>query len=369
MTFLAALLVAAYLGSAFHSGAWWDIPAGDLLAQGASFAPAVAGGESWRLVSALFLHGGLLHLVFNTLALLQIGHLLTPAIGLGRTLSIFVLAGAWGFFASLVWQPEVISVGASGGIFGLLGTWAALALHDRQADRAAAPRRRRRLGVLLVLLLALGFGFLVPNVDHAAHLGGLACGLLLGAIARPAKWRWPVFFAGAVLLAGGLGLATRQLPAAWRIEYDEAHRYAARYQQFALEDRAISQALQDIGAASRRNELSDAEGLTRLDRDLLPRLARLAERWRDGPWQSPRLAREAVRWAAYSQFRLDAVTALRNAIAAETSAAAALELDRFEKLMTAAAQLAYEGAVETPPAGEGGSRPPPAKTPPEAAAR
>lgn len=341
MIFLTLALVVAFIASASASGAWWDIPATELLAQGASFGPAVAGGESWRLLSALFLHGGLLHLLFNGVALLEIGRAVERRIGTTRTLSIFLLAGAWGFLASLLWQPGVISIGASGGIFGLLGVWAMLSIRDA-GQVEAAVRLRRRLSVPLVLLLALGLGFLIPNVDHAAHLGGLSVGLLLGAVVGARERRWPVFFASAALLGGALLIATSQLPASWRIEYAEAHDYALRYRSFAEEDRQISEALQAIGEASRQDRLSDAEGLARLDRELLPRLARLAEDWRQRPWQTPRIARDAARWTSYAELRFDAVTALRDAIGAEQPAAARDLLDRFERLMTQAAQLARQ---------------------------
>lgn len=346
MIYLTLILVASFVASALASGAWWDIPATELLAQGASFGPAIAGGESWRLISALFLHGGLLHLLFNGVALVEIGRAVERRIGTGRALTIFLLAGAWGFLASLLWQPEVISIGASGGIFGLLGAWAMLAIREIGRTHAIG-RSRRQLSVVLAVLLALGLGLLIPNVDHAAHLGGLTVGLLCGALVAADRRHWPVFFAGALALAGGLGVATSQLPDSWRIEYEETHDYAQLYRRFAEEDRQISQALVAIGEASRQNQLSDVEGLVQLDRELLPRLARLAESWRQRTWQTPRIARDARRWTTYAQLRLDAVTALRDAIAAEQPPAAQDLLNRFERLMTQAAQLAQQAPDRT----------------------
>ena len=344
MIILAALLLATFVASALSGGAWWDIPANELLHQGANFAPAVAGGERWRLISAQFLHGGLLHAGFNILALIQIGRMVERQIGPRRALVVFLLAGAWGFLASLLWQPEIISVGASGGIFGLLGAWAVQTIRDIGTD--GSPRRSRgRLSVIVALLLALGLGFLVPNVDHAAHLGGLGVGILLGSIAHPRKWRWPVFFAATLTLGIGLYFTTLHLPASWRIEYDETHQYARHYLEFAEEDRRISKALQAIGEASRQNVLSDTEGLSRLDLELLPRLARLAAGWQERSWQTTRIARDAVRWTTYSRLRLDAVTALRNAIAAEDLLRAQDELNRFERLMTEAAQLTQPSSL------------------------
>ena len=349
MIVLAVLLLAAYLASAFAAGAWWDIPATELLNQGASFAPAIAGGESWRLLSALFLHGGLLHLLFNLAALLEIGRRVERRSGTLPALVIFVLAGAWGFLLSLLWQPEAISVGASGGIFGLLGAWASGELRELGHAPPGRQRTRHRIGVLLGLLLALGLGLLLPNVDNAAHLGGLVVGLGLGTAAETGSRRRPVFPLGALALGGGLLLATTQLPASWKVEFDETHDYAASYRRFADEDRRISEALQAIGEASRRDLLTDAEGLAELDRELLPRLARLAAEQRQRRWQTPRLAQDAARWASYADLRLAAVTALRNAIASDDPARAVAELERFEQLMTQAAQLAHRVPGNTTP--------------------
>lgn len=366
IAWLAAVLLAAYVVSAALSGAWWDIPASELLAQGASFGPAVAGGESWRLISAGFLHGGLPHLMFNLLALWEIGRPVERQLGRWITLTIFLLAASSGFFASLFWHADSISVGASGGIFGLLGGWAVLmwrALRRRGEQRAGSAYpdaaatypepdtavRRGRAGIVIVLLFALGSGFLIPNVDHAAHLGGLAVGLLLGGLATPptrAKWRSLVFFASVTTLAGGLLLATRQLPAEWRIEYRESRDYAAFYRAFASEDRAISAALQAIGEASRQNQLSDAEGLARLDGELLPRLAATAKKLHEASWQTERIARDAGRWTQYAELRLAAVSALRDAIASADPASAGEQLDRFERLMTEAAQLAHDAGAK-----------------------
>lgn len=355
MILLAVLLIVAYVASALSAGAWWDLPATELLGQGASFAPAIAGGESWRLLSALFLHGGLLHLLFNLAALIEIGRRLERRIGRLRPPLIFLLAGSWGFLLSLLWQPEAISVGASGGIFGLLGSWAVEEIRAIRGEPPSRQRHRQQLAVLFGLLLALGLGLLLPNVDNAAHLGGLVVGLLLGAAAQDGGHRRLIFPLGALALAGGLWLATTQLPASWKIEFDETHEYAERYRRFAEEDRKVSEALQAIGEASRRNVLTDAEGLAELDRELLPRLAELAAERRQRHWQTARLAQDAERWASYAALRLAAVTALRNAIASDDPAHAAAELQRFELLMTQAALLAHRvpgntGHPAAPPA-------------------
>lgn len=343
---LVALLVAAYVISAFQSGAWWDIPATELLELGASYAPAVADGESWRLVTAIFLHGGLLHLLFNGVALIEIGRLVARQLGPAVTLGSFLLAGAAGFFASLLWHPEGISVGASGGVFGLLGIWASLVwrLPSNFDDNAAAtPSRRRRSIAVFVVLLAVGSGFLIPDVDHAAHLAGLLTGLLAGIALRPGKRHWLEFFASSALLGGLLLAAPASLPESLRIEQQEIRAYTDLYRQFAEEDRAISERLRNLGEASRRHEVSDAAGLDQLDGEILPRLETQTRRFREQDWQTARLARDAAHWDRYASLRLRAVQALRRAVASDQPSVAQVELERFERLMQEAAQLALAG--------------------------
>jgi len=340
---LLVVLLAAYAVSAVLSGVWWDIPATELLMLGASYGPAVADGESWRLVSAIFLHGGLPHLLFNGFALLEIGRPIERQIGWPAALGVFILAGACGFFASLLWHPEGVSVGASGGIFGLLGVWAALAWRHRPAvlEGGAVVRTPSRRGVVVIaVVLAIGSGFLIANVDHAAHLGGLLAGLLSGVAAWHLKRHSSIFFASFALLGGLLLVTPGTLPESLRVERREIREYTERYRLFAEEDRAISLRLQRIGEASRRQEISDQQGLQLIDREILPRLSAQLKQLREQQWQTTRIASDAAQWTQYATLRLQAVQALREAVATDDPQVAKTELARFERLMKEAAQLA-----------------------------
>lgn len=133
---------------------------------------AVAAGEQYRLVTAAFLHGGLLHLAFNALALLSLGPQLEAALGRLRFAALYGLAALGGSVASYVFSdPRILGVGASGAIYGVFGGLLVLARRLRYDMRG--------LAVLLGLNLALGF--LVPSIDWRAHLGGLAVGAALTA--------------------------------------------------------------------------------------------------------------------------------------------------------------------------------------------
>jgi rhomboid protease GluP len=168
-------MVGARLGvTAFRSA--------DLLRWGASSGLAVQQGEWWRLLSSTFLHGGLMHTLYNALALGMISWLVEPIAGAFRLLVIYLLSAIGAGLTSVWWHPETVSVGASGAIFGLFG--AAIILSQSQR----IPEEDR--GSLLLIPLLFGvpsllFGWFMPSVDNAAHLGGLATGLVVGAALLP----------------------------------------------------------------------------------------------------------------------------------------------------------------------------------------
>ncbi|HEX8428050.1 rhomboid family intramembrane serine protease [Hymenobacter sp.] len=147
----------------------------DLLAWGGSYGPLVRAGEYWRLVAPMFLHGGFVHILYNLIGLSTVGYFLEPQLGSGRFAIAYLLTGIAGTFASLAWAPEMVSVGASGAIFGLIGLMLGLV-------RQAASDERAEFLVLAVLfgLPGLAIGFFSPATDNAGHLGGLLGGILLG---------------------------------------------------------------------------------------------------------------------------------------------------------------------------------------------
>ncbi len=145
---------------------------------------AVAAGEYWRLWTVTLLHGSLLHLGFNMYALYLAGPIVERWYGSARFLAFYLICAAGGSVASFVFGGDVPSVGASGAIFGLFGILlAANRLHhpvDRQSRLLV-----RQLGMLILINIA--FGFAVRGIDNAAHLGGLAAGLWLGAMLPPTR--------------------------------------------------------------------------------------------------------------------------------------------------------------------------------------
>jgi len=180
VTPLLLLLNLAVFAAMVAGGADAFHPAGrTLIAWGSNFSPLTLPGQPWRLLTSCFLHGGVAHLLLNSLALLFLGRLSETLVGPGRLLLAYLLSGVGGSLFSLWWHTQGInSVGASGAIFGLYGLVLMLAL----TGAVPMTKAQRYSLVWLVLLLVPGEleAGLKATTDNAAHLGGLATGLLVG---------------------------------------------------------------------------------------------------------------------------------------------------------------------------------------------
>ena len=155
---------------------------GQVLNEGALIPAIVAEGETWRLVSSVFLHSGVVHLGFNMLSLYFLGSFVEEAFGRSRFLALYLLSGVSGGLAYLYFGGfNAPAVGASGAIFGLLGGVLGYAL--RRGTFSWQNPLIRQLLILLALNLYLGFS--IPNISNTAHLGGLAGGFAFGWLVAP----------------------------------------------------------------------------------------------------------------------------------------------------------------------------------------
>jgi rhomboid protease GluP len=211
-----ASLIAANLFAALAVYLIWGSVSdlGVLTQAGANVKAAVDHGESWRLVTACFLHVGLLHLAINVYGLWVLGRLVEQMVGSARMFVIYMTAGLVGAVASYLFSAASTSAGASGAVFGLLGAVVAeLAIHRR-----AYPRRWSGplLGILLFLTIAnVAIGFLYPIIDQSAHLGGLVAGGLTGiALSRKLRFSASTWMRGLVM-ALTIGLAGAVAYGAW----------------------------------------------------------------------------------------------------------------------------------------------------------
>jgi rhomboid protease GluP len=155
------------------------------VAWGSNFGPYTADGEWWRLFTSLFIHFGVLHLLFNMWALGIFGPLVERLYGSINYLCIYLASGLAGSLASLSWHPELNSAGASGAILGILGAMLAAQLRSGESFPSNIVRPLRDT-TLVFLGWTLYAGFTTNGIDNAAHLGGLGAGFLIGlAAARP----------------------------------------------------------------------------------------------------------------------------------------------------------------------------------------
>jgi rhomboid protease GluP len=192
-----------------------------LVQLGANVTLLVAGGQYWRLFTSMFLHVGILHLLFNGYALAVIGADLERLLGWGRFLVLYLLSGLFGSLASYAFNRG-ISAGASGAIFGLIGGLAAFfALHRQQLGTWG---KQRLANIAFLIVLNLFLGFTLPGIDNMAHLGGLLSGFSLGWALAP-RYRidplsqrlvdgnslrryWPALLVAVLLLLSGIALVT-----------------------------------------------------------------------------------------------------------------------------------------------------------------
>jgi rhomboid protease GluP len=150
-----------------------------LIDSGALVRDRLLGGEWWRLVTAMFLHGGFDHLIGNLISLYVLGLACEHAFGVAGMFGAYAVSGVAGGLMSMVFNSGP-TVGASGAIFGLMG--AIIVVLFRERDEIAV--RDKRIGVVIAVWAGytLVIGALNPVVDNGAHLGGLIAGSIAGRV-------------------------------------------------------------------------------------------------------------------------------------------------------------------------------------------
>lgn len=180
----------------------------ELLAWGGNLLPLTQ-REPWRLLSAMFLHAGIIHLAFNMWALWNVGSIAERFYGNTQFALIYLLSGLFGSLASLFFAARTaVSVGASGAIFGITGALLAAILLKR--DKLPAPLvASMRSSLFMFVGYSLFLGFTSGVVDNAAHVGGLVSGFALAWIMAE-KFDWADYRRNAVsraLVAVGAAIA------------------------------------------------------------------------------------------------------------------------------------------------------------------
>ncbi len=196
---LIALNIGVYLITAVQGAGLNNPVGGSLYLKWVLFGPFVAQGDWWRLITAMFLHGFLLHLAFNMFALYVIGGPVEEYLGRVRFLLLYLVSGLAGSAGALIQSPTTPVVGASGAIFGILGAMLIL-------EWQATGRLGGTAATLILVNLALNFGLNSTggSISIGGHLGGLVGGILV--TLAFARWGRGHAAYGRVGLTGSLGL-------------------------------------------------------------------------------------------------------------------------------------------------------------------
>lgn len=192
MVFIAQFLTGGFSSSGEVTAALW-------------YVPLYTATQPWRMLSAVFIHGGVLHILFNMYSLYVMGQVLEPMLGRARFTALFLLGGLGGSVAvAVIGTINGAVLGASGAIFAMMGAFLAIL---------------RKQGInnpqfLAVVVLNLAWGFFFSGIAWQAHVGGLIVGLALGAIYATYRQRWQrgALWASVAALAVGLIVIT---VAAW----------------------------------------------------------------------------------------------------------------------------------------------------------
>ncbi len=173
--------LAIFLAMALSGSGFLNISAQNLILWGGNYTPLTANGQWWRLLSSMFLHGGLMHVLVNMYALMVVGVMLEPMLGKNRYLISYLAAGITGSIVSTLTHKATVSVGASGAIFGLYGIFLALMLTN------VFPKKVKGsfLSAVVLMIVMTFINGLGGGVDNSAHVGGLLAGVIIGLVLSP----------------------------------------------------------------------------------------------------------------------------------------------------------------------------------------
>jgi len=192
---LVALNVGVWLLQLATGVSPWHAESPTLIAWGGNLPLFTLTGDTWRLFTSMFLHGGVLHLGLNMLALRMTADRTADEFGTVRMLVIYVAGGILASCASALWAERhaslaiptallTVSVGASGAVMAQFGALlvALVITPPRFVPLPVDKRPGIDRGLVVIVALNVGFGFVFPHVDQAAHIGGLLGGMAVGAL-------------------------------------------------------------------------------------------------------------------------------------------------------------------------------------------
>jgi len=151
-----------------------------MIKMGGKYVPLILNGESWRLVSSIFLHSGFIHLVFVIYIVLISVHIEIDS-GFWRVVSVFFLSGIFGNIISSIFLPTILSVGSTGALYGFLG----LAVADLFSSWRMYNDKWERLKSLTIAIIITIIVGLTPFIDNFQHIGGFIFGFIFAIMLLP----------------------------------------------------------------------------------------------------------------------------------------------------------------------------------------
>lgn len=180
---LIAINILVFIITAMASGSFINIDTLVLVKFGAKFNALITEGQVWRLLTCAFLHGGLMHIACNMYSLYIIGPQIEYIYGAKRYIFIYLISCITSSLLSYIASPS-ISIGASGGIFGLMGALLAFAILERHRIE-----KQYISSLIQVIVVNLFIGLSLSNIDNFGHVGGFTGGIIFGFITYIMKRR------------------------------------------------------------------------------------------------------------------------------------------------------------------------------------
>lgn len=163
----------AYLSFVYANGSLFDSDTSVLVLLGAKVNELIAQGEYYRLITCMFLHGGIVHLAVNMYSLYAIGPMVEKVYGKAKYITIYFVAGICSSMLSYTFSSS-ISIGASGAIFGLLGAVLVFAIKSKGKTGSGFIKN-----ILSVIFVNIFIGMTLPGIDNFGHIGGLLGGAII----------------------------------------------------------------------------------------------------------------------------------------------------------------------------------------------
>ena len=155
---------------------------GKIIDIGAKSSYQIINGEYWRLITPIFLHADIFHLITNLFGILVFGSIIEKKLGSTKFIIIYLIAGLYGNAFSFYFSPY-LGVGSSGAVFGILTSLLIYFYFNKNILGSIA--REYLISIITIISISLIFGFISSGIDNAAHLGGILSGLIISLILIP----------------------------------------------------------------------------------------------------------------------------------------------------------------------------------------